>query len=258
MDPNKARTKLSVTNEIGSGLDDLLDQAERAVAVCDGRLEAFQKAKESVEAMTKHVKTDIDNGTYDLEQGGEINKWIGRCVQVCINLGQQTTNMKLRAMGQKDAMTKAVESVAKFKVAQEQKLEAYATARKAAEEAGEGEESDLGHVVGMRPGGTIKQRRLAAQASKEGAAPESAVQSSEEGALSGDKQPSPETETSEETPQKLDSSAAPKKNGKSEPGTVVKTVKKPARKKRKKTATPAAASAPPVTPNADNARPPSE
>ena len=95
----KAQIRTLLTNEIGADLDDQLEHAKREVQETTGAKAAYATAQECIKQLLPHLKKDIDDGKYTLEQGNEISKWIQRASGVCESLGVQATHTLLAKNG---------------------------------------------------------------------------------------------------------------------------------------------------------------
>lgn len=95
----KAQIRTLLTNEIGADLDDQLEQAKREVHETTGAKAAYATAQECIKQLLPHLKKDIDDGKYSLEQGNEISKWIQRASGVVESLGLQSTHTLLAKHG---------------------------------------------------------------------------------------------------------------------------------------------------------------
>jgi len=169
MNLDKSELKIGVAHELGCRLDDTLESVQKDVLRFEGATQAFLQAAQAVEALLTHVDKDIAEGKFGLEVAGDIKKYLVRASQVSANLAKQAENNRLIHSGRVQAMEMSVKIVKKF---QEDEATKVANFKKALSEGAIVEEaSGLGPalggprpVPGIRPGMSIKERRLAEEA----------------------------------------------------------------------------------------------
>jgi hypothetical protein len=162
---DKSDVKVGTATEIGCRLDDMLEAQVRELHRFEGAVTAFRTGALAVEGLEKAVDRELDEGAIpDLETASLLKKYTGRMHQVLTNLAMQADNNRLMQTGKISAMQGAVEVTRKFR---EEEMNRAVTLRSALEQ-NKARTSD--HVVASpedRPGLSIKERRLAEEASEE-------------------------------------------------------------------------------------------
>jgi hypothetical protein len=169
MNLDKSELKIGVAHELGCRLDDTLEAAQKDVLRFEGAIQAFLQASQAVEGLLSHVDKDIDEGKLDLQVAAEIKKYLVRASQVSAVLAKQAENNRLVHSGRVLAMEMSVKIVKKF---QEDEATKVANFKKALSEGTIVEETSgftptaggPRPVPGIRPGMSIKERRLAEEA----------------------------------------------------------------------------------------------
>lgn len=95
----KAQIRVAVTNDIGSDLDDQLEQARREVQQQEGAKVAYATAQKHVEQLLVHMQREIEDGKLDLESGALVSKWVQKAAGVCDSLGVQAQQLWLVRTG---------------------------------------------------------------------------------------------------------------------------------------------------------------
>lgn len=131
----KAQVRVAVTNDIGADLDDQLEQARREVQQQEGAKAAFATAQKAVEQLLTHLKKDVEDGKYSVEQGADISRWIQRAMAVCDGLGAQATQIliaKNGALAQNERLVSMIKKRLDGEVEKLRELELLARAQRAA------------------------------------------------------------------------------------------------------------------------------
>ena len=170
MNIEKAGVKVDVAHELGCRIDDTREAARNEVANWEGANAALVQAGKAIEELAKHVDKDIDEGGYDLETAKVIKKYITRSAAIAQNLATQAGAQRLMAQGKVQALENAVKIVKKYHEDEVRKVEGFKQAllegRVRIEADGTQQAEDPGvNVLGVRPGLTIKEQRLAEEAS---------------------------------------------------------------------------------------------
>jgi hypothetical protein len=162
MSIEKAQVKVGTAHEIGCRLDDALEAATKDLYRLEGAAQAFRQAAQSVEGLAKHVDREMDEGKFDLETAKLIKKYVERAHQMMTNLTMQADNNRMAQTGKVSGAEAAVQLVKKFRDDEERKAEALRVALAARAAEAEAPVADEGpRPVGLRPGASIKERRLA-------------------------------------------------------------------------------------------------
>lgn len=164
----KAQVRVAVTNDIGADLDDQLEHAQREVHQQEGAKAAFATAKSAIEQLLNHLKKDIEDGKYSLEQGSEISKWIQRASAICESLGVSATNTLIAKSGAYEQNKRLVDLIRKRMDSETAKLRELELLARAQQHAGVGPAGEMDPTAPPAPK-SIKQLRLE-EAAREAAA----------------------------------------------------------------------------------------
>ena len=209
MNLDKSDVRISVAHELGVKLDDALEAVSAEMYRQEGRTRAFKDASEAVEKLYKIVDEEINQGKFDLEQAGQVKRYIQRAIQMLTNLGVQSMNESIAYTGRRAAMFQAVSIAKKFVDEERKKVDAIRQAIAQNKITSDGEvigDADVARIPGIRPGMSIKERRLAEMQSEvpasdaEASAPEEAPEEAEPESSTDSTPPPPSEE--EEAPRK--------------------------------------------------------
>lgn len=169
MNLDKSDLKILTAHELGCRLDDYLDANTKDMYRLEGGVTALRAASLSLDGLMKVVDKEMDEGKFDLEQAAHIKKFVQRAAQMVLNLALQHENNRIAQTGRVAALDGAVSIARKFKEEESKKVEALRLALAqnkitADGEVVEGEELEGARIPGLRPGMTVKERRLAEDA----------------------------------------------------------------------------------------------
>jgi hypothetical protein len=195
MNLDKADVKIDVATEIGARIEDVLEGARKDVLRQEGATSAFYQAAKACEDAALHVDKDMDEGKFGLEVAAHIKRYVDRCANATRNLAKQSEALHLIAMGKSTSFEMSVKLVEKFRTEEQAKVTALreALANGSLKPAPEGLVKQNGNGVhtnglsslGIRPGMTIKEQRLAEAAAAEAVAAPVAVVSAPAVKLAG-------------------------------------------------------------------------
>lgn len=166
MNLDKSAVKIGTAHEIGCRLDDMLEESQKEVLRLEGSVAGLGKGLKAVTDLSTHLKKDLDEGKYDLEQVNEIQKWLDRAQQVLTNLGKHYQVLQVNQTGRTQAFEITVKTVKKFKDDEDSKqrslLEALKTGQATQDSITGSTEMAPGapRVPGAHPGASLKQQRL--------------------------------------------------------------------------------------------------
>lgn len=186
MNLDKADVKIDVATEIGARIEDVLEGARKDVLRQEGATSAFYQASKACEDVASHVDKDMDEGKFSLEVSAHIKRYVDRCANATRNLAKQSEALHLIAMGKSTSFEMSVKLVEKFRTEEQAKVTALreALAKGTLQPTSDGLVKQNGNGVhtngvsglsslGIRPGMTIKEQRLAEAAAEATAAPTS-------------------------------------------------------------------------------------
>jgi hypothetical protein len=162
MSIEKSEIKVVAAHEIGCRLDDALEASTKDLYRLEGAVTAFKQAAQAVEGLAKHIDKEMDEGKFDLEQAKIIKRYVERAHQMMTNLGIQSDANRVAQTGKVSGMQQAVQLAKQFRDAEESKAQ---TLRVAYEKLQSGEDPGR-RSMGLHPGMTIKEQRLAEQVSQ--------------------------------------------------------------------------------------------
>lgn len=112
----KSEIKILTANNIGAGLEDLLESAKRNEQQAIGAKMALSDALNKVSAISAVLRKDIEDGAITEEHYSDlhgverlIKRYIGRCVGVVDNLATASIASTSLAAGRVSALTKAMD-----------------------------------------------------------------------------------------------------------------------------------------------------
>lgn len=125
--------KLDVSNDVGEGLDKLLEQAEAEVQQRLGQAVALKDGADKVRLLHTHIDKDFEEGKLkgvtDLEGLATVKLYVTRAAEVLMNLGERAKAEHLVASGKAAQARQTVEFVQRHATAARVSLEqAYAAA----------------------------------------------------------------------------------------------------------------------------------
>lgn len=184
MNLGKAEVKIDVANELGCRLDDMLEANQKDLYRLEGAVKAYQAMGLAIDGLMKIVDQEMDEGKFNLEEAAHIKRFVKRAHQMSVNLSLQTDNNRITQIGRIQGTEQAVAVAKKFK---DEELAKVVSLQKALEENRvQGVNGAHEHVgdgarpVAIRPGATIKERRLAEEAATKVAKPQATEMASEE------------------------------------------------------------------------------
>lgn len=119
--------KLDVSNDVGEGLDKLLENAEAEVQQRLGQAVAFKEGAEKVRLLHAHIDKDFEEGKLkgvaDLEGLATVKLYVTRAAEALLNLSERAKAEHLVASGKAAQARQAVEFVQRHAVAARASLE---------------------------------------------------------------------------------------------------------------------------------------
>lgn len=154
MNINKAELKIDIAKDIGASIEDSLEAAKKDMYRQEGAIAAFGQAAKSCEMLCKGIDQDLDEGRVpNLETAEALKLWVTRAANAQRNLARSAENSCMSASGKVAALEGAVALIAKYARTEELKIAAVRIENP--------EKSESVELPGMRPGPSIKERRLA-------------------------------------------------------------------------------------------------
>lgn len=169
----KAELIAGVANEIGSGIEDMLDGARRNAHAAEGAVDALSKAMKAVEGIMAHVNKAVETDELDAEQAALVMRWVRRCHGAVDNLATGAMAAVQIHKGVMMGIERAMQVPLKVRDANTTKAERL----RVAEAEGVEVDPERPHLrpVGTRPADPLAARRAeAAEARAEAAAQEDA------------------------------------------------------------------------------------
>lgn len=163
---DKSEIKRAVINELGASIEDALEQAKRNVYLSQGANIGLIQTIKNVEKLYHHVDRDVDEGKYNSCDGPLVvaklvKGYIQRAVAVLESGAISYEQRRLMAEGAVKAYEQNVAMTKKLYDIESQKIEMI---REVESEELQGSSSSNGRsgrrVTGIRPGATVKQRRM--------------------------------------------------------------------------------------------------
>lgn len=151
----KGEVKVGAANELGCRFDDMLESLMKEGHQWEGAIAALRKAESAAVALSAHVDKEVDEGKLDLEQSKLVKLWLGRAAQATHNLFLNAQNQVLVTQGKVNGLTSVVALTKKYRDEEEMKVRVAVAQVESHKREPEG-----------RPGPTIKEQRLAEEASK--------------------------------------------------------------------------------------------
>lgn len=165
MSIEKSEVKIGTAHELGCRLDDALESLTKDLYRLEGSVNALRHAVQSADVIYKMIDRDMDDGKIDLKEASRTKKYIERYVNVLNASASQTENNREVQTGKMQAMQLAVQIAKKFKDDEESKMNTLKTVYTNLKNQKEQEEKEP-RPAGIRPGPSIKDRRLAAELQK--------------------------------------------------------------------------------------------
>lgn len=164
MSAEKSDIKINVANDLGARIEDMLEAARAEVVRYEGASMALSQAGKACVGMMAHVDKDLSDGSYDIPTGTCVKRYIERCANSAAGLQAQAENARVMALGKIQALTAGVGILDKYREEEASKAKRLREAVAAGTVIVEGGEptkvaNGKGHVVGARPGATVKELR---------------------------------------------------------------------------------------------------
>lgn len=190
----KSEAKLYAINELGSRLDDALENATKSLYREEGAADTLRQALISFDQLLKVFDRELVEKNVDIESTRTLKEYFMRCRSFLVNLANSAETNKQAAAGKISAFQQSVSIAKKFKDEEVGKLQMMKDAITAnmSENSGSEEKDDasenenVGRRPGQRPQTSIKIQRLAEEMKN------SLVENKEE--ISGDSQSSVKSE----------------------------------------------------------------
>jgi hypothetical protein len=165
----KSEAKVSAVNELGSRLDDALENATKDLYKEEGAVGALRNAAVSIENLIKVAHKDLDEKETDLEVSKMIKSYLERARNGIVSLANVAENNKQAQAGKLVAFQQAVSIAKKYRDEEinRQHLLKRAIERSIEENSDKeiSEDNMTGRTMGTRPGPSIKLKRLSEDAS---------------------------------------------------------------------------------------------
>lgn len=158
MSIEKAEVKIGTANEIGNRLDDVLEGTTKDLYRLEGASVAYRQAVQAVEVVSSFLDRDVNEGKVGLEEATLIKTYLEKARQNVQGQATQAEHNRVVQLGKVQAMQATVQIVKKFRDDEESKAKRL---REAAEQLEAETGQPISRPVGMRPGSTLKERRLA-------------------------------------------------------------------------------------------------
>lgn len=127
MSIQKSEIKIGTANQIGSKLDDMLEQSQAEMRRCEGAKSSLKQVASMIQDLTNHVNKDVEEGKLDfgedtLKVAETVNKWILRCAAVAENLSIKAEVAFLVQQGKADGLQASVVVAAQVRDQEQQKI----------------------------------------------------------------------------------------------------------------------------------------
>lgn len=190
----KSEAKLYAINELGSRLDDALENATKSLYREEGAADTLRQALASFDQLLKVFDRELVEKNVDIDSTRTLKEYFMRCRSFLVNLANSAETNKQAAAGKISAFQQSVSIAKKFKDEEVGKLQMMKDAIAAnmsessnSEEKDASENENVGRRPGQRPQSSIKIQRLAEEMKN------SLVENKEE--TSGDSQSPAKSET---------------------------------------------------------------
>lgn len=164
----KSEAKLYAINELGSRLDDALENATKNLYREEGAAEVLRQALTSFDQMLKVFDRELTEKNVDVDSTRTLKEYFMRCRSFLVNLASSADTNRQAAAGKISAFQQSVNIARKFKDEEVSKLQvmrdAIAANMSAPENAEDGDAAageNEGRRPGQRPQSSIKIQRLA-------------------------------------------------------------------------------------------------
>jgi hypothetical protein len=158
---NKSEFKAAFAHSLGCDSDDDLEAAERDALRYTGRVQAARLLEQKISQVIAKLKRDMDDDVPppfpDREGLKQAVHYLGMCLAQASTLARQSDNLRLQMEGKAMAFTHTIKRLAKLKDDAEHKGAAVAAAAHSVAQDGR----PPVRVVGVHPGPSLKQQRLA-------------------------------------------------------------------------------------------------
>lgn len=182
----KSEAKLSAVNELGSRLDDVLENANKDLQKEEGAVTALKNAVASLDNLLKMISKELDDKLVDLETQVLIKKYFDKARATVTTMAAVAENSRQAQVGKIAAFQQAVGIAKKYRDEEFRKFSAMKSAIEKSLETQTEEQSDVvvpdaeaaepgRRPVGVRPPPPIKMQRLIADAVAESAVSVQAV-----------------------------------------------------------------------------------
>jgi len=161
----KVEAKIGAVNELGCRLDDSLEAATKDLYRAEGAVSALKQIVVSIENLLKNVDKDLSESDFDLQQIGAIKKYVDKIRQNAVYQCNNAESNRASQAGKVQGFQQAVQVAKKFKDEEMSKIQLLQAAinqgtivktEQGLVQTGEGP-----RPPGVRPGMSIKERRLA-------------------------------------------------------------------------------------------------
>ena len=164
----KSEAKLYAINELGSRLDDALENATKNLYREEGAAEVLRQALTSFDQMLKVFDRELTEKNVDVDSTRTLKEYFMRCRSFLVNLASSADTNRQAAAGKISAFQQSVNIAKKFKDEEVSKLQMMKDAITAnmnedssSEEKDTSENENTGRRPGQRPQASIKIQRLA-------------------------------------------------------------------------------------------------
>jgi hypothetical protein len=152
----KSQIKIGTLRSIGVRGEELLEATQRYAFELEGGKRSLLEAKLKLLGHVKeHLSLDrLEEEGWDLEQREKIKRHFMHSVNIVDNLAEAGTVNVVAARGRADGVQRMLKLIRAEYEAEERKLEAMLAAQ-------DEDDGERGNVVGLHPGGSIKDQRTA-------------------------------------------------------------------------------------------------
>jgi len=171
----KSQVKVATIHEVGCSVDDLLEGANHRQHQAKGAAHALRAHAKNIQALITAADNDLEQGIPDDETLEHVKKWLLRAYHATTNFADHWSNLEQQAIGEINALKRAVEVVSKLHKVEDLKLQRIVQGLQEDDLAEEDDEisqtgaaTPRGRPVGVRPGKTIKEIRQAEEVAAKG------------------------------------------------------------------------------------------
>lgn len=166
MSKQKTEIRALLFHEMGSKIEDMLENDKRELATYQGGKAALQQGQKKIEEHLKFIDKDVDEGNLTIEEATKVKKYVLHCINILGNLAL-TAEIQIHETRGKGIAREQLMKLTKTMYDQERaKLEAQIAAEMAPPEAESDKPSEddgrpvgVDRLAGMHPGNPLADRR---------------------------------------------------------------------------------------------------